>query len=410
FKQVNDTHGHGVGDELLRQVAQRLTATLRPGDAVARVGHEQRTAARIGGDEFVIVLEGVHAEAPVLAIVGRLIEALNEPYTVCGFHVHSGASIGVVLDPEADATADSVLRDADTAMYEAKRAGRGRHALFDPSMHQRVAQALKMETELRQALRARELSVVYQPIVDLADGQLRAVEALVRWQHSVDGPVPPSAFIPVAEDSGLITELGLFVLQTACAQLADWKRSLGAQAPQRVGVNLSREQLRQPRLIDDVRACLGDNGLEPRELQLEVTESLAAQDAVVLGTLDGLRTLGVSLALDDFGTGYSSLSCLHKMPIDTVKIDRSFVADAEGSEYHRVVIQATLSVARTLGMASVAEGIETDGQAALMLALGCQLGQGYRFSRPLDPGALTRWLRAGQPQPQLLPETAPARY
>jgi EAL domain-containing protein (putative c-di-GMP-specific phosphodiesterase class I) len=269
--------------------------------------------------------------------------------------------------------------------------------LFDPSMHERVAQALKMETELRQALRARELSVVYQPIVDLAGGGLVAVEALVRWQPPGGAPVPPSAFIPVAEDSGLIAELGRFVLETACAQHSRWKRSLGEQAPRRVGVNVSREQLRHTPFVDEVRACLEANGMAPAELQLEITESLAAQDEAVVGTLRALRELGVSLALDDFGTGYSSLACLHQMPIDTVKIDRSFVADAENSSYHRVVIEATLRVARTLGMASVAEGIETDGQAALMLALGCQLGQGYRFSRPLDAPALTRWLHAGQP-------------
>jgi diguanylate cyclase (GGDEF)-like protein/PAS domain S-box-containing protein len=397
FKQVNDTHGHGVGDELLREVARRLMHTLRPGDAIARVGHETRTAARIGGDEFVIVLEGVPSEAAVTSIVNRLLEALNEPYTICGVHVHSGASIGVVLDPAPDATADSVLRDADTAMYEAKRAGRGRHAVFDPSMHLRVAHATRMENDLRLALTDRQLSVVYQPIVDLAGGRLHAVEALVRWRHPVDGPVSPASFIPVAEDSGLIADLGRFVLQTACAQLARWKRALGERAPRRVGVNLSREQLRHPQFVDDVRTCLDDNGLAPGELQLEVTESLAAQDAQVLGMLATLRTMGVSLALDDFGTGYSSLACLHQMPVDTVKIDRSFVADAEDSSYHRVVIEATLRVARTLGMASVAEGIETDGQASLMLALGCQLGQGYRFSQPLDPGALTRWLHTGRP-------------
>ena len=387
FKQVNDTHGHGAGDALLRQIAQRLTETLRPGDAVARVGSESRTAARIGGDEFVVVLEGVHDTAAVHVVVDRLLLALAEPYLVGGHSVLSSASIGVVLDPQADASADSVLRDADTAMYEAKRAGRGRYVVFDASMHDRVAATLALENDLRRALRERELFVVYQPVLRLADGQLQSVEALVRWRHPGRGVVAPAEFVALAEETGLIGELGDFVLDAACRQLARWKRTLGRQAPGVVAVNLSRAQLGQPDLAARVRAVLAGAGLAPAELQLEVTESLAAQDASVQAMLTELKATGVRLALDDFGTGYSSLACLHRMPVDTVKIDRSFVGDAEDSGYHRVVIEA-----------SVAEGIETEAQVALMLALGCQLGQGYLFSRPVEAHALTRWLRAGQPR------------
>ncbi len=403
FKQVNDSLGHTMGDELLRQIAARLEITLRPGDAVARVDSGLRLAARLGGDEFVVVLEGVHDAHTVGAVADRLLADLAQPYTMGTHRVQSSASIGIVLwghagaqgDPKADA--DTVLRDADTAMYEAKRGGRNRYVVFDRSMQERVAHAMTVEHDLRRALQGDELFVVYQPVVDLASRELAGVEALVRWRHPRNGLVPPADFIAIAEECGLIDALGDFVLKTACAQFAQWQRSLGPAAPPLLAVNLSRAQLHVAGLVPEVKWVLEHHGMRPQQLQLEVTESLAAQDERVQVTLRELKALGVGLALDDFGTGYSSLACLHQLPVDRVKIDRSFVQHAETVEYHRVLIEATIRVARTLNMATVAEGIETEAQAQLMQSLRCDFGQGYLFGKPLDAQALAAWALQSRP-------------
>jgi PAS domain S-box-containing protein len=426
FKQVNDTLGHGAGDELLRQIAHRLEHGLRPGDAVARLdnpralaidaereaGRHGQIAARLGGDEFVVVLEGVRAEAAVSAVAQRLLQELSEPYLIGSTPVQSSVSIGVVLYPDVNAdvalvvdadaapavaastTAEEVLRNADTAMYEAKRAGRGRWVMFDDSMQQRVVRALEVETDLRQALKDDELFVVYQPVMSLATRRMEGVEALVRWRHPRRGLVNPVEFIGVAEECGLIDAVGAVVLNKACAQFMQWQTSLGPLAPAKMAVNLSRAQLDRPALVADVADVLRSSGMQPQALQLEVTESLAAQDERVLSMLRQLKALGVRLALDDFGTGYSSLACLHQMPVDTVKVDRSFVQHAESADYHRVLIEATIRVARTLGMSTVAEGIETQGQADLMQQLECDYGQGYLFAKPLEAADLQRWALA----------------
>jgi diguanylate cyclase (GGDEF)-like protein/PAS domain S-box-containing protein len=410
FKQVNDTLGHGAGDELLRQIAGRLEATLRPGDAVARVDSMLQMAARLGGDEFVVVLEGVADVETVCQIAQRLLAALEEPYRLLGQHaVQSSASIGIVVggadrgdtgrEPLADeaddiaAEAEAVLRDADTAMYEAKRTRKGSWVLFDRTMQERVVRALRTEQDLRRALAHDELSVVYQPVVSLGTGAVAGVEALVRWAHPQRGNVPPSEFIPVAEESGLIEAVGAYVLRAACEDFARWHQALGEQAPPLLAVNLSSAQLRLPGLVADVQRVLAETGVAPASLQLEITESLAAQGEQVQATLRALKRLGVKLALDDFGTGYSSLACLDQLPVDTVKIDRSFVANAQQVEYRRVLIEATIRVARTLGMATVAEGIESPGQARQMAELACDMGQGYLYSRPLVAGDLAEWLR-----------------
>ena len=391
FKQVNDTLGHPVGDELLRQIAARLEVALRPGDAVARVESHLQMAARIGGDEFVVVLEGTRSTTDARLVADRLLDLLAMPYQLGPHAVQSGVSIGMVSSEHAADTADAVLRDADTAMYEAKRAGRGRCVVFDSTMHDRVVRLLEMENDLRRALREEELFVVYQPVVELGSGALAGVEALARWRHPQRGLVPPSEFIPVAEEAGLIDAIGDFVLRSACAQFTAWGIELGERAPRQLAVNLSRAQLKLPGLVPEVKWILEQAGMRAADLQLEVTESLAAQDEGVRATLRALKDLGVTLALDDFGTGYSSLACLHQLPVDTVKIDRSFTAHAETVEYHRVLIEATIRVARTLGMTTVAEGIETAGQAALMEKLACDRGQGYLYGRPMAAEELAAW-------------------
>ena len=402
FKQVNDTLGHGAGDELLRQIAERLSRAVRPGDAVGRVASPDHTAARLGGDEFVVVLEGVHEAEAVKVVAQRLLQELAEPYLIASTPLPCSASMGVVCCTGSTAfdggsaaeAAEEVLRNADTAMYEAKRAGRGRWVMFDHSMHERVVRALAVEHDLRRALKEGELFVVYQPVVDLATRAMVGVEALVRWRHPTRGLVNPVEFIGIAEESGLIDAVGAVVLDQACAQFMRWQRTLGERAPRQLAVNLSRAQLERLALVDDVAAVLRQHGMAAAQLQLEVTESLAAQDERVQATLRALKGLGVRLALDDFGTGYSSLACLHQMPVDTVKVDRSFVKHAETVEYHRVLIEATIRVARTLGMTTVAEGIETPGQAALMQVLDCDRGQGYLFSRPLEAADLEAWAQA----------------
>ncbi len=402
FKQVNDNLGHAAGDELLRQIALRLVGALRPiEDTSPGRSDGRQTVARLGGDEFVVLLDRLPKPHDACAIAERLLQVLSRPYEVLGHRVHSSASIGVVTSAHAFDGADSLLRDADTAMYEAKQSGRGRWVMFEPRMHEQVSRRANAEADLHDALERDELFVVYQPVLALDDplGErgCAGVEALVRWRHPERGIVPPVQFISVAEESGLIGALGQFVLRSACRQFMRWRLTLGDRAPTMLAVNLSIAQLRQGVLVDEVRCALAESAMPAAALQLEVTESLAAQDPLVQSRLRELKTLGVKLALDDFGTGYSSLACLHQLPVDTVKIDRSFVVEAERSEYHRALIEATVRVARTLRMTTVAEGIETTGQAALITTLGCDRGQGYLYSRPLEADALSDWLAARAP-------------
>ena len=405
FKQVNDSLGHAAGDELLRQIAQRLQGALRSGDAVSRAaGGVASTAARLGGDEFVVLLDHLPQAADATTVAQRLLRVLARPYQVLGHRVHSSASIGVITSAQAYDGPDSLLRDADTAMYEAKQRGRGRWVLFEPRMQQRASDRASVEADLHSALERDELFVVYQPVLALGDAALApgcaGVEALVRWRHPARGVVPPMQFVPVAEESDLIGALGLFVLRSACRQFMRWRLDLGDRAPVLLAVNLSIAQLRQPDLVAQVQQILVDNAMPAAALQLEVTESLAAQDPLAQARLRELKALGVKLALDDFGTGYSSLACLHQLPVDTVKIDRSFIVEAERSEYHRALIDATVRLARTLRMTTVAEGIETAEQAARITALGCDRGQGYLYCKPLAAEALTDWL-AARPNPVL---------
>jgi len=410
FRQVNDNLGQAAGDTLLRLMSDRLRAELRSRDTLADMPHSVDRLGRVGGDEFVVAIDDLLRPDDAHRVAQRLVDALAQPYGIGQHQVHCSASIGLVLwaqCPHSDQPdphhADAVLRDASTATAEAKRAGGGRYRIFEPAMRERAARGAALEAELRVALDQGQLYVVYQPVVDLLPGDTprvdpcAGVEALVRWQHPVRGVVPPLDFIAVAEECGLIGALGDFVLATASRQFVRWQRTLGPLAPRRLAVNLSRAQLAQPGWVASVSQLLQHSEMAPHQLQLEITESLAAQDEQVQTTLHALKALGLQLALDDFGTGYSSLSSLHLLPVDTVKIDRSFVSQAATEAHHRVLIEATVRVAHSLNMGTVAEGIETAAQCAVVQALGCDKGQGYLFSRPLTAEALVEWLVAQHP-------------
>ena len=397
FKQINDTLGNAAGDQMLTMIAERMRGALRPpSDRIAVGTGPGQMAARIGGDEFVVVLDGMRRPDDVQSVALRLLDAIGKPYQVDGHTISCNVSMGIALGAEASGDADTVLRDASIAMVQAKRAGGARHVMFETSMRERAAQRGDIEVDLRTALQENQLFVVYQPVVGLSGGggidHAAGVEALVRWQHPARGVVSPVEFIPVAEECGLIGALGDFVLARACEDFVAWQAKLGGAAPRLLAVNLSRAQLAQPGWIDTVAAILSSTGMRAEQLQLEVTESLAAQDQQVQERLHELKALGIKLALDDFGTGYSSLASLHLLPVDTVKIDRSFVSQGDTSHHHRVLIEATVKVAQSLGMDTVAEGIETEAQAAVVRELRCDKGQGYLFSKPLPASALMHWL------------------
>lgn len=405
FRQINDTLGQTVGDGLLVAIADALLGSMAerhwsgvPGgrriDAAAGSNH---LVARVGGDEFVVLLDGLRHPDEAERIALRLLDTLSRPHRVDGREVACRASVGVFWGAGADGDADAAMRDASIAMIEAKRAGGARHVVFEACMRERAARRADIEAQLRTALAEEQLFVVYQPVVGLgpdgATDHSAGVEALVRWQHPVRGLVPPFDFIGVAEECGLIDQIGDFVLLRACQDFMRWREELGAQAPRLMAVNLSRAQLAQPDWTAKVAAILAETGMPAASLQLEVTESLAAQDEQTQLRLHELKALGIKLALDDFGTGYSSLSSLHLLPVDTVKIDRSFVCKADTSHHHQVLIEATVKVANSLGMNTVAEGIETAAQAEAVRAQHCAKGQGYFYSRPLPTEALVAWIR-----------------
>ncbi|MDB5747555.1 MAG: diguanylate cyclase [Massilia sp.] len=414
FRQINDTLGQSAGDRLLGSISDRLLTALAdrmragglaPGARIDPSAGGAGLVARVGGDEFVVLLDGLRHPDEAERLAVRLLDALARPHEVDGAQVACRASIGVlwggaaegVAAGDAAGDADNAIRDASIAMIEAKRTGGARHVVFERAMRERAERRADIEAQLRLALAEEQLFVVYQPVVGLnPDGgtdHSAGVEALVRWQHPTRGLVPPFDFIGVAEECGLIDQIGDFVLERACVDFMRWQAVLGPEAPRLMAVNLSRAQLAQPDWTAKVAATLARTGMPAASLQLEVTESLAAQDEQTQLRLHELKALGIKLALDDFGTGYSSLSSLHLLPVDTVKIDRSFVCKADTSHHHRVLIEATVKVAQSLGMNTVAEGIETVGQLDAVRDQHCAKGQGYFFSRPLVSDALVAWIR-----------------
>ena len=382
FKTVNDTLGHYAGDQLLIAVADRLGRILRPGD----------TIARLGGDEFAVVCEGLGGPPGAEEIAVRILATLVAPVLVEGQEIMASASIGIVVS-EPDSTPDTMLRDADTAMYEAKDAGRNRYQIFDPASRARTLARLRRAEELRLALDRAELRLCYQLEVDLAEEATTGVEALVRWQHPTLGLLPPAEFIDVAEETGLVVPLGDWVLREACRELARRDPEINPGGL-RLSVNLSARQLGESELINTVREVLVETGLDPSRLCLEITESVLMDDveSSIEALLD-LKALGVRLAIDDFGTGYSSLSYLRRFPVDVVKLDRSFVAGLGVDPAATAIVAAVVNLAHALGIMVVAEGVETEAQLVTLRALRCDRAQGYYWNRPLPAGELPGWGR-----------------
>ena len=388
FKLVNDSLGHDIGDLLLRSIAGRLRANLRSTDSSQREA-AGNTVARMGGDEFVVLLDGIGTPEVATVIADRMLGVLAAPYQLGEHLVRSSASIGIVHSGDGYTSADEMLRDADIAMYEAKATGKGRHVSFTASMREAVRDRIEIETDLRDAIGTPQLYLVYQPIVDLETHRVTGAEALVRWSHPTRGNVPPTDFIPIAEETGLILPLSDFILREACSTFMRWQAGLGAHAPRQISVNLSRVQLTDASLVSRTVAVLAECGMRPEQLQLEVTESqIMQQRAAALELLSALRSEGIRLAMDDFGTGYSSLSCLQEFPLDVLKVDRSFVVNAGKGRDFAALLHAVVSLADNLGLKVVAEGIETEEQLVLLQALGCAFGQGYLLARPMSSEAL----------------------
>jgi diguanylate cyclase (GGDEF)-like protein len=383
LKLVNDSLGHHAGDEMLRALAPRLVAQLRPGDSVGR----------FAGDGFIAICEDVEDEASAVAIAERLMSSFGEPFTLPGGTRHSTGSVGLVLARAgAGRGPDELIADAEGAMYRAKERGRARVEVSDPGSRERRIARLRTEEDLRRALDADgELSIAYQPIHRVADGSLAGVEALVRWNHPERGAIPPSEFIPVAEESGLIVALGAWVLRTACRQVAAWE-----VCDLTLSVNVSARQVAAEGLVDTVAEALAQSGLEPRALGLEITEGVLLEHTqATQETLAGLKALGVRLLLDDFGTGFSSLGYLRRYQLDVLKIDRSFVADlGEDGTGDAAIVEAIVGMARALGMTTVPEGVESAGQLARLAELGCDFAQGYHLGRPLDAARMADLVRA----------------
>jgi diguanylate cyclase (GGDEF)-like protein/PAS domain S-box-containing protein len=385
FKLVNDTLGHRAGDDLLKLATDRIRGAMRRSDARAE---GTGLLARLGGDEFVVLLEGIAGAETAARVAQRMLDAVSEPFELAGRELHMTASIGIVVTDGdgSDAEVSSiVMRHADIALYEAKRKGRNGYAFFDATMQEQLARSVRVEAGLRRAIASAQMTIVYQPIVDLNTGSRMSVEALVRWRDADLGVVSPAEFIPIAEESGLVIPLGEWVLREACCQWRRWQDEAPERAPATMSVNLSRVQMALgERLTDLIAEVIRDAAMPPGALQLEVTEREVMRDpAAMLALMRGLRRLGVRLAMDDFGTGASSLACLRDYPFDVIKIDKTFV-DELGTRYEAVaVLEGTVMMIERLGIVSVAEGIETAVQLEALRSIGCRLGQGYLFSRPV---------------------------
>jgi predicted signal transduction protein with EAL and GGDEF domain len=396
FKRVNDSLGHSAGDDLLRAFADRLAKAVRREDAVSRlpaadgdpVAGDDHTLARVGGDEFVVLLDDIRQPVDAVRVAERIQGLSGAPIEIAGHEVYVNQSIGIAVCDDTHRTGQDVMRDADAAMYRAKRGGGASYAVFDAEMHQAAVDLLRLETDLRHAVERQEFRLHYQPIVALDTGRIAGYEALVRWQHARRGLLLPAAFLPVADELGLIVAIDEWVLFEACQQAQRWRDLLGGEGPW-VSVNLSAKSLGVPAIGGRIAGALRTSGLPPSALHLEITESAAVSDPALLrDVLGDLRAHGVKVSLDDFGTGYCSLSYLQQFPVDTLKIDRAFVKrigeQGEGDEIVRLIVR----LAETLKLDVVAEGTESALQVAHLAALGCQYAQGFYFSQAVDPSAI----------------------
>jgi diguanylate cyclase (GGDEF)-like protein len=384
FKEVNDSLGHAAGDRLLIQVAHRLAASVRPSD----------TIARFGGDEFAVLIEDASDDLDVTQVAERVLEDLRQPFFINDRELHVRGSLGIArMDPDVDGV-DQLLRNADLAMYRAKAAGHGGFERYDPGMHTELVARVQLEADLRRALDEGELFLQYQPTFDLGSGQIVGAEALARWQHPTRGLVAPTEFIPLAEASGLIRPLGAWVLREASRQAAEWQRANSQRnKPFSLSVNLPGKQLQHAQVVQDVAAALEESGLPPESLVLEMTESVLLDDSeIVLDILQQLKRLGVRLAIDDFGTGYSSLSYLHRFPVDVLKIDRSFVERLSHASDNAELARTVVRLGQSLQLVTVAEGVEDSAQFLALRRMGCDIGQGYYFGRPMESEEIGRLL------------------
>ena len=385
FKMINDSLGHLIGDQLLVGVAARLEKCLRSSDTVARLG-ETFTVARLGGDEFTILLDDIKEPADANRAAERLMKALAPPFVLAGKEIFTSISIGIAMSNTAYEEPEDLLRDADTAMYRAKSLGKARFEVFDADMRASVMARLQLETDMRRALERHEFRNVYQPIVALESGRIVGFEALMRWQHPTRGMIGPEEFIFVAEETGLIRDLGWWSLREACRQMSTWRTRSKAYLDLTMSVNVSAKQLLQPHLVDEMSTLLRETALPPEALKLEITESAVMADpAAAAEMLQQIKSLGVRLAIDDFGTGYSSLSYLHRFPLDTLKIDRSFISGAADGSEGMEIARTIMPMAKNLRLDVVAEGVETIEQVGLLRRLQCKYAQGYYFSKPLAP-------------------------
>jgi diguanylate cyclase (GGDEF)-like protein len=385
FKYINDSLGHSCGDQLIVELARRLQSCLRQVD----------TVARFGGDEFAILLDGIKDPRDAIRVAEKIQQELLRPFELGGHEAFTSASIGIALSSGGYDQPDYILRDADTAMYRAKDAGKACYELFDLEMHSRAVIRMRLENDLRRAVERNEFCVFYQPIMSVQTGRLSGFEALVRWQHPERGLVAPSEFIPIAEETGLIVTLGSWILDEACRQMHEWHTQHPANRTLTMNVNLSSKQLIQSGLVQEVKAVLEKTKLPARSLKLEITESVVMENAELATTmLKQLSDLDVHLCIDDFGTGYSSLSYLHRFPVDTLKIDRSFVNRIEEKDENVEIVRTIATLARNLGMEVVAEGVESEDQLACLKALNCEYAQGYLFSRPLTAEAAHAFIQS----------------
>ena len=384
FKIINDSFGHLAGDELLTEVARRLGRCLRSVD----------TLARLGGDEFALLLEEVNEPSDAARVAERLQRSLSDPMTIGSSEVFTSASIGIALSGRADDPSQNLLRSADLAMYRAKEHGRSRFEVFDPAMHIAAMERLHLEMDLRRALEREQLVLHYQPVVSLTTGNLVAVEALIRWQHPERGLIPPLEFIPIAERTGMIIEIGRWVLARACEQLKAWERTFGYEAPQSVWINVSPKQFAQRDLATQVAELFTSLAFEPRRIKFEITESIMLENIdKATHTLTELRSLGVQVFMDDFGTGYSSLTYLGRLPLDGIKVDRSFVGQMGSDERQSQLVRTIVTLIRNLGLEPIAEGVETDHQAKMLREMGCAFAQGFVFCRPVPARKIDELIR-----------------